>query len=169
MVSQDPKLYLICSQSYIYYLNGKEGNESAHIYISWQLFTGSSNYCLFPFFPGKASRLLPVPWSCAVHGHTKQQIKHQRARKTTLWGQINKNDNNSRMNRTEANFSCSCQTELSWQGKECVFVISSCALAVEQGLGHGTLGQSQLFQICSACTVSCIFPLCFVWSQLTDV
>lgn len=35
MVSQDPKLYLICSQSYMYYLNGKEGNERAHIYISW--------------------------------------------------------------------------------------------------------------------------------------
>lgn len=35
MVSQDPKLHLICLQSYIYYLNEKEGNESGHIYISW--------------------------------------------------------------------------------------------------------------------------------------
>lgn len=61
------------------------------------------------------------------------------------------------MNRTEADFTCGCQTKLNWQGKECVFVISSCALAVEEGLGHGTLGQSRLFQICSACTVSCIF------------
>lgn len=35
MVSQDPKLHLICLQSYKYYLNEKEGNESGHIYISW--------------------------------------------------------------------------------------------------------------------------------------
>lgn len=41
MVSQDPKLYLICLQSYIYYLREKEGNESGHIYISCWLFTGS--------------------------------------------------------------------------------------------------------------------------------
>lgn len=35
MVSQDPKLYLICLQKYKYYWNEKEGNESGHIYISW--------------------------------------------------------------------------------------------------------------------------------------
>lgn len=51
------------------------------------------------------------------------------------------------MTRTEANFTCSCQTELNWQGQECVFVMSSCALAVEEGFWNGTLGQSHLFQI----------------------
>lgn len=48
------------------------------------------------------------------------------------------------MSTSEGNFDCNCQTELNWQLKECVFVISSCALAVKERLGNGTLGQNCL-------------------------
>lgn len=65
------------------------------------------------------------------------------------------------MSTSEGNFNCSCQTELNWQLKEYVFVISGCALAVKGRLGTGTLGQYRLLQMHSACAVLCLFPLCF--------
>lgn len=81
----------------------------------------------------------------------------------------NNNKNNPCMNITEGNFTWNCQTELNWQLKECVFLVSSCALVVKERLRRGTLRQYHLFQIHSASTLPCIFPLCFFLSQLTHL
>lgn len=73
------------------------------------------------------------------------------------------------MTITEGNFTCSCQTELNWQPKECVFVIPSSALAVKERLRHGTLRQYHLIQIHSGCAEPCTFSLCFFFGHSSHI
>lgn len=125
-----------------------------------------------PSSPGKPTRLCRVTVWCLnmQYSHTKYQKKAlASSKRTNAHKQSYRNQNNPCMTITEGNFTCSCQTELNWQPKECVFVIPSGALAVKETQAWHTQTTSPLSNSLSLCSTLHFFSLLFLVAAHTSV